>query len=112
MAPQSSFVFAPSASEAAVAVAVAVAGPSSPSPPSSHPTRSTPASYCELSEEGDGESLPADSESGGEDDTEPVLCILSPQPTWGANASRAGDGVRACTVVIECECAWRTRNCE
>jgi len=104
IAPQSSFVFAFSASEAVVAVAEAAQ--SSSSPPSSHLTRSTPASHCELSEEGDGESLPADSESGGEDDTEPVLCTMSPQPTRVANASGTGDGVRACTVVSECECAW------
>ena len=84
-------------------MAVAVAAQSSPSPPSSHLTRSTPASHCELKEEGDGESLPADSESGGEGDTEPVLCTLSPQPIWEANASGTGDGVRACTVVSECE---------
>ena len=95
---QLSFVFAPSALEAVAS--------SPPSPPSSHLTRSTPASHCELSDEGAGESLPADSESGEGGDAEPVLCVLSPHPMREAKVPTTGDGVRACTVVIECECAW------
>jgi hypothetical protein len=77
-----------------------------PSPPSSHLIRSTPASHWELSDDGAGEPLPADSESGGEGDIEPLLCKLSPPPeaatTMGAKVSTTtGDGVLACTVVIE-----------
>jgi len=75
---------------------------SSPSSPCSHLTRSAPASHCELSDDGAGESLPAESESGGEGDAEPVLWVLSPRGRL-ANTPVLGDGVRACTVVIECE---------
>jgi hypothetical protein len=78
--------------------------PSSPSPPCSHLTRSAPGSHCELSDDGAGESLPAESESGGEGDAEPVLCVRPPRGRL-AKALVLGDGVRACTVVIECECA-------
>lgn len=74
------------------------------SPPCSHLTISAPASHCELSDDGAGESLPAESESGGEGDAEPVLCVLPPRGRL-ANTLVLGDGVRACTVVIECECA-------
>jgi len=77
---------------------------SSPSPPCSHLTRSAPGSHCELSDDGAGESLPAESESGGEGDAEPVLWVRPPRVRL-AKAPVLGDGVRACTVVIECECA-------
>lgn len=80
--------------------------PSSSSSPCSHSTRSAPASHCELSDDGAGESLPAESESGGEGDVEPVLWVLSPRGDRLVNAPVLGDGVRACTVVTECECAW------
>lgn len=109
--PHPSSALVPSASVVA-AVAVAAVSSFAPSPPSSHLISSTPASHCELNDDGAGEPLPAESESGGEDDTEPVLCTLSPHTAWGGNATVMGDGVRACTVVIECECAWRTRNCD
>jgi len=79
--------------------------PSSPSSPCSHLTGSTPASHCELNDDGAGEPLPAESESGGEGDAEPVLWVLSPRDRL-VNTLVLGDGVRACTVVIECECAW------
>ena len=76
----------------------------SPSPPCSHLTRSAPGSHCELSDDGAGESLPAESESGGDGDAEPVLCVRLPRGRL-TNTPVLGDGVRACTVVIECECA-------
>jgi hypothetical protein len=80
------------------------ATPSSASPPCSHLTRSAPGSHCELSDDGAGESLPAESESGGEGDAEPVLWVRPPRGRL-TKALVLGDGVRACTVVIECECA-------
>ena len=102
---------------AASGLAPVVVVPSSPSSsprrplPSSHLIRLMPASHRELSDNGAGKPLPADSKFRGEGNIDSLLCKLSPVPpppppeaamTMGAKVSTTtGDGALTCTVVIE-----------